>query len=961
MSPLPFAKARASAIAIAALLVACSPTSDQSTAPRLNPGAAARDAASSSPHLIIVEVMADPAAVADASGEWVKLYNPGPVDLNLQNFRILSASGTNVYTGTGTVESHTIASAVSVPVGACVVLGNSTSTATNGGVNEAYSYGTAITLGNNNTDWITIKTPTGELLDSVAYSASTVNLAVTPPARTIGAPSFTVQSGISRVLVDPAIDNSVMAATNWQSTPAGTTYGSGDRGTPNTCTYTFRIIDDGVVGPLDHVVMSGPSTVAAGANIQLTATPQDAANATVNGAAVQWSSSNDAVATVDNTGRVTGVAASPNPITITAAATKDGITRTGTQQVSVTAAEIHWIDVSTSSSSFPPGFQTQLFATARVAQSGTIVNANFTFEALDPTIATIAPVANTGIVTGVSSSATRPRFRITAVPVGGGEPYEFTSSPITIETPVPAPASIYAANDEFGRPSPASLVNPNDFLVVRPQFTLSYTQLRGTPNWVSYELDARQMVAGQDRCNCFTADPTLPPNKQILTSDYTNGGFDRGHLTRSADRTAGNVDNATTFYLTNVVPQTGDLNQGVWAQFENALADSARAGRAVYIITGPIYPQSHPLVFLKNEGKVAVPDSTWKVAFIGARNGAGIPFSVATIQSWNDLAGTTVLAVNMPNVAGVRNDPWSKYLTTVDRIEASTSFNFLSLLPIAFQTAIEAGDHSPTARFTVNGTRAEGAPLVFDGSTSSDPDIGRTDLDRTDALTYAWSFGDGTTAIGVSVIKTFTKDATFTATLTVTDAFGWQHITTQPVTIANVAPQIAPLAGATLFPGETYAVPGSFTDPGTDTWSATVNYGDGNGLQGLPLSTKSFQLNHVYANAGTFTVTVAINDGDATSQTTGTVVVVAPLAGIAVLTEGVAQLSVLGAGEINALQAKLNAAEAQIRRDNGVAAAGQLGAFINQLEALVRSGRLSADGAQPLIDTAKRIAASVTR
>jgi endonuclease G len=928
----------------------------------LNPGAAAvHDAAAASPHLIIVEMMADPSAVADASGEWVKFYNPGPVDLNLQNFRILSASGTNVYTGTGTVESHTIANAVSVPVGACVVFGNNTSTSTNGGVNEAYSYGTAITLGNNNTDWVTIKASTGELLDSVAYSASTVNLAVTPPTRTIVTPSFTVQSGISRVLIDPAIDNSVMAATNWQSTAAGTTYGSGDRGTPNTCTYTYRIIDDGVVGPLDHVAMSGPSTVAVGANIQLTATPQDAANATVNAATVQWSSSNDAIATVDNTGRVTGVAASPNPITITATATKDGITRTGTQQVSVTAAEIHWIDVSTSSNSFPPGFQTQLFATARVAQGGTIVNANFTFEALDPTIATIAPVANTGIVTGISSSATRPRFRIIAVPVGGGEPYEFTSSPITIETPAPAPPSIYAANDEFGRPSPASLLNPNDFLIVRPQFALSYNQSRGTPNWVSYELDARQMVAGQDRCNCFTADPTLPPNKQILTSDYTNGGFDRGHMTRSADRTAGNVDNAITFYLTNVVPQTGDLNQGVWAQFENALADSARAGRAVYIITGPIYAQSHPLVFLKNEGKVAIPDSTWKVAFIGPRNGSGIPFTVATIQSWGDLAGTTVLAVNMPNVAGVRNDPWSKYLTTVDRIEASTGFNVLSLLPIAFQAAVEAGDRSPTARFTVNGARNEGAPLVFDGSPSSDPDIGRTDLDRTEALTYAWAFSDGTTATGVSSIKTFANNGTFTATLTVTDAYGWQHIATQTVAVGNVAPQIAPLTGATLFPGETFSASGSFTDPGSDAWSATVNFGDGAGAQPLLVAAKTFQLHHAYLNAGTFTVTVVISDGDATSQTTTTVVVAAPLAGVAALTDMVSQLGDLGAGEINALQAKLNAAANQLRRDNGIAAANQLEAFVNQLEAFVRSGQLGADDAQPLIDYAKRIATSVTR
>ena len=110
-------------------------------------------------------------------------------------------------------------------------------------------------------------------------------------------------------------------------------------------------------------------------------------------------------------------------------------------------------------------------------------------------------------------------------------------------------------------------------------------------------------------------------------------------MTRSADRTAANADNATTFYLTNVVPQQADLNQGVWAQFENALADSARAGRAVYIITGPLFSRTHGLTFLKNEGKIAIPDSTWKVAVIGPEQRAAFRSRTANVQTLSDLAG----------------------------------------------------------------------------------------------------------------------------------------------------------------------------------------------------------------------------------------------------------------------------------------------------------------------------------
>lgn len=381
------------------------------------------------------------------------------------------------------------------------------------------------------------------------------------------------------------------------------------------------------VGSLDHLTLSqSTATVVVGKTLQLTAIPQDANNQTIESAAVTWSSSDTQSATVDNTGLVTGVAASANPVKLTATATaidddNNTIIRQATVELTVKVPGINWIDVSSSSASFPPGFQTQLFLTARTEQNGDTVSADFTIEALDPQVAIVANVANTGIITGVApqSGSTKPGFKITAVPKGGGEAYTFTTHPVTIEAATFAPASIYATNDEFGDPTNASKSDPNDLLIRRDQYVLSYNESRGTPNWVSYELDARQF-GSEDRCNCFSADPDLPADKQILTSDYTSGGYDRGHMARSADRTNANGDNATTFYLTNIVPQQADLNQGVWAQFENALGDSAKAGRAVYIITGPLYSASHGLTFLKNEGKVAIPDSTWKVALIGPAN-----------------------------------------------------------------------------------------------------------------------------------------------------------------------------------------------------------------------------------------------------------------------------------------------------------------------------------------------------
>ena len=53
------------------------------------------------------------------------------------------------------------------------------------------------------------------------------------------------------------------------------------------------------------------------------------------------------------------------------------------------------------------------------------------------------------------------------------------------------------------------------------------------------------------------------------------------------------------------------------------------------------------------------------------------------------------------------------------------------------------------------------------------------------------------------------------------------------------------------------------TDPGADTWTATVDYGDGTGVQTLILNAgKTFALRHTYTKKGTYKVTVKVTDDD---------------------------------------------------------------------------------------------------
>jgi DNA/RNA endonuclease G (NUC1)/uncharacterized protein YjdB len=716
-----------------------------------------------------------------------------------------------------------------------------------------------------------------------------------------------------------------------------------------------------VAGPLDKVAVTTPISVFVGATSQLAPEALDANDLPVTGATFSYASSDDAVATVSASGLVTAVSSSGSPATITVTAVHGGITRTADVEVNVTnPGGINWIEVVfVRSSSMPPGFQTEMAVRAREANGGTIIPATFTYESLDAANLSATPIPNlnsSALLTALAPTGdgSKPRVKVTATPIAGGASYSFTLRPITVEVPMPA-GNIYGFNDAFGRPSAAGM-NPNDFLIQKDQFTLSYNTSRGTPNWVAYELDSRHMVTGADRCNCFAADPALPAASQIFLYDYTNGGYDRGHMARSADRTAGNVDNAVTFYMTNMVPQFNDLNSGPWAQFENMLGDSARVGgRAVHIVTGPLY--TTPLRFVNNAGKVAIPDFTWKVALIGPRN-AGIPFS--SVSDWNDIPGLTVLAVKMPNVTGIFGTPPLTYLTTVEALEQETGYDLFSLLAQGMQNAIQYKDRAPTAAFAVTGTQAEGSVLTFDASASADPDLGRTDLGgRTEGLTYSWSFTDGSTATGKIVTRTFANDGTVGVTLTVTDVFGWPATSTSALAIANVAPAIAAFAGATILPGETYSANGSFSDPGADTWTATVNYGDASGTNALSLTGQNFTLSHTYAAAGTFTVTVTVNDGAVTTNRTATVVVLSIAAAVAQANNLIDSFG-LNNGNANSLKTKLDNALKSFEKGNTTPAVNQLSALLNEINAFEASGKLTPAQAAALRTLVERIRASIS-
>lgn len=230
----------------------------------------------------------------------------------------------------------------------------------------------------------------------------------------------------------------------------------------------------------------------------------------------------------------------------------------------------------------------------------------------------------------------------------------------------------------LGNPTGAATdVNqPANYLMEKPQYSLSYNRDKGEANWVAWRLDSTWLGTAP-RQDDYRPDPALPADWYHVTNeDYSGSGYDRGHMCPSGDRTRSVPDNSATFLMTNFLPQLAANNQGAWEDFESYCRTLAQAGNEIYIVSG-----GAGNIGTIAQGRVVVPQVTWKVALV-------LPNGNNDLQRVTK--GTRTIAIIVPNQPPLDiNATWRQFRVSVDAVEALTGYNFFSNVPKITQEQIE--------------------------------------------------------------------------------------------------------------------------------------------------------------------------------------------------------------------------------------------------------------------------------
>lgn len=104
--------------------------------------------------------------------------------------------------------------------------------------------------------------------------------------------------------------------------------------------------------------------------------------------------------------------------------------------------------------------------------------------------------------------------------------------------------------------------------------------------WVAYFLSASNPQGEATGTDNVRVDPQLAPDSRSESADYRYSGYDRGHNAPAAAFRRSGAAMSTTFFLSNMSPQTPRLNRNIRRILEQEVRRTVNTEGERWIITG---------------------------------------------------------------------------------------------------------------------------------------------------------------------------------------------------------------------------------------------------------------------------------------------------------------------------------------------------------------------------------------
>ena len=207
-------------------------------------------------------------------------------------------------------------------------------------------------------------------------------------------------------------------------------------------------------------------------------------------------------------------------------------------------------------------------------------------------------------------------------------------------------------------------------VLINHGYVVGFSPDRLQPVWAAYRVAGSDQAVDYDRPHLYYEDARLDPEWRIGAGTFgkKNGTqYHVGHMVPNEviNRQFGRLAQMETFFMSNMSPQRGSLNTGVWLDLEDKIRNIKDTPQKdhVWAIAGPIFSDDPAFIDRPNNTRVPIPESYYYITID--------PFK----YPWDRPGNQDLVCFRIPQDAP-GGTPLSDYIVDLEEIEAATNLSF---------------------------------------------------------------------------------------------------------------------------------------------------------------------------------------------------------------------------------------------------------------------------------------------